>query len=433
MMRHLQDRSGLWATIVALVVTGLLAGAVQAEDEGTLRAQREAKERALQALQEDLEASRQTEAALAAEIEELRGDRAALNERLLETAQRERETESRIGVLEGRIEELEAREATLRKSLWERSGLLSELLGALQRMGRRPPPAVVVRPEDALTMVRSAMLLGAVLPEMRMETAALATDLEELSGLRQEIDEERQTLIAENEQLERERAEVALLIDAKRRDIEEGEEELGTLRLRAAELEAELEDAQEVMAALDREISVASREAMERARQRTAQESLEALRDPGRLEPAIAFEAAEGLLPKPVSGPVVRSFGAPDELNAPARGISIAAPPNAQVISPSDGWVVYAGPFRSYGQLLIVNVGDGYHIVLAGMAYISVELGQFVLKGEPVGRMESVIVASATDVTVDGQRPVLYVEFRKDGDSIDPAPWWAEGRTGASG
>ena len=185
MMRHLQDRSGLWATIVALVVTGLLAGAVQADDEGTLRAQREAKERALQALQEDLEASRQTEAALAAEIEELRGDRAALNERLLETAQRERETESRIGVLEGRIEELEAREAALRRSLSERSGLLSELLGALQRMGRRPPPAVVVRPEDALTMVRSAMLLGAVLPEVRMETAALATDLEELSGLRQ--------------------------------------------------------------------------------------------------------------------------------------------------------------------------------------------------------------------------------------------------------
>jgi murein hydrolase activator len=433
MIRHLHDPRGLWATIVALVVTGLLVGAVQADDEDTLRTQREAQERAFEALQADLEASRQTEAALAAEIEELRGDRTALNERLLETAQKERETEARIGLLENRIEELQEREATVRRSLSERSGLLSELLGALQRMGRRPPPAVVVRPEDALTMVRSAMLLGAVMPEIRMETAALATDLEELTGLRREIDEERQTLIAETERLERERAEVALLIDAKRRDIEDGEEELGTLRIRAAELEEEMEDAQEVMAALDREISVASREAMERARQRTAQESLEALRDPGRLEPAIAFESAEGLLPKPVSGPVVRDFGAPDELNAPARGVSIAASPSAQVISPSDGWVVYAGPFRSYGQLLIVNVGDGYHIVLAGMSYISVELGQFVLKGEPVGRMDSVILASATDVTVDRQRPVLYVEFRKDGDSIDPAPWWAEGRTGASG
>jgi murein DD-endopeptidase MepM/ murein hydrolase activator NlpD len=116
-----------------------------------------------------------------------------------------------------------------------------------------------------------------------------------------------------------------------------------------------------------------------------------------------------------------------------AGGFELYARPGAQVRAPCDGWVVYAGPFRSYGQLLIVNVGDGYHVLLAGLANISVELGQFVLKGEPVGLMGGVVVASAADVTVGGQQPVLYVEFRKDGRSIDPAPWWANGRTGASG
>jgi murein hydrolase activator len=82
---------------------------------------------------------------------------------------------------------------------------------------------------------------------------------------------------------------------------------------------------------------------------------------------------------------------------------------------------------------LIVNVGDGYHVLLAGMANISVELGQFVLKGEPVGRMGGMAIAGTVDVTIGRQQPVLYVEFRKDGRSIDPAPWWADGRTGASG
>ena len=101
--------------------------------------------------------------------------------------------------------------------------------------------------------------------------------------------------------------------------------------------------------------------------------------------------------------------------------------------APSDGWVVYAGPFRSYGQLLILNAGDGYHVLLAGMDTIAVDLGQFVLTGEPVGQMGGLVLASTENVTVGRSQPVLYVEFRKDGHPIDPAPWWAEGRTGAGG
>lgn len=421
-----------FAIAAAMALLWVAAPSAVAEED-TLLTERQERERALEALQQDIEASRQAQTALAEEIEQLRGDRVALNERLLESAAQVRDTEVKIGLLENRIEELGAREAVVRRSLSERRGLLAELLAALQRMGRRPPPAVVVSPEDALRMVRSAMLLGAVLPGMRIETAALASDLEELSGLRREIDEQRESLVAETDTLEQERTELAMLIEAKREQIAEGEGELDNLRERVRQLAGEAADLRELIASLDREIAVASREAMERARRRTTEEALETLRDPGRLEPAMSFDAARGLLPLPVSGPVIRSFGAPDELNAPSRGISIAASDGSQVISPSDGWVVYAGPFRSYGQLLIVNVGDGYHVLLAGMASISVELGQFVLTGEPVGRMDGLVVASAADVTIDRQSPVLYVEFRKDGQSIDPAPWWAGGRTGASG
>ena len=87
--------------------------------------------------------------------------------------------------------------------------------------------------------------------------------------------------------------------------------------------------------------------------------------------------------------------------------------------------MVYSGPFRSYGQLLILNAGGGYHVLLAGMEKVSVSLGQFVLTGEPVGDMGSASSQIASVVGGGAQQPVLYVEFRKDRKSIDPGPWWA--------
>ena len=137
------------------------------------------------------------------------------------------------------------------------------------------------------------------------------------------------------------------------------------------------------------------------------------------------FANTKGMLPRPVNGVEVRAFGEADGLGGTAQGLSIATRAAASVSSPADGWVVYAGPFRSYGQLLIINAGGGYHILLAGMERINVTLGQFVLAGEPVGAMGTRLVASNSVQGVGSTQPVLYVEFRKDGTSIDPAPWWA--------
>jgi septal ring factor EnvC (AmiA/AmiB activator) len=152
--------------------------------------------------------------------------------------------------------------------------------------------------------------------------------------------------------------------------------------------------------------------------------NLSALKDPGRLSPAIAFASAKSLLPLPVNGVKLRDFGGSDGMGGTEKGLSIATRPNAQVTTPCDAWVVYAGPFRSYGQLLILNAGGGYHILLAGMDRISVNIGQFVLTGEPVATMGSSSQVAALLDASPGQ-PVLYVEFRKDGTPIDPGPWWA--------
>jgi len=152
--------------------------------------------------------------------------------------------------------------------------------------------------------------------------------------------------------------------------------------------------------------------------------SFAALSDPGRLSPAMSFAAAKGRISLPLNGIKVREFGTPDGLGGTEKGISVASRAGAQVTAPADGWVVYAGPFRSYGQLLILNAGGGYHILLAGMERISVDLGQFVLTGEPVAVMGGG-PQSAAAVATGTRQPVLYIEFRKDGAPVDPSPWWA--------
>jgi septal ring factor EnvC (AmiA/AmiB activator) len=148
------------------------------------------------------------------------------------------------------------------------------------------------------------------------------------------------------------------------------------------------------------------------------------LKNPSRLSPAIAFASAKGLLALPVNGVKIREFGGSDGAGGVGKGISLATRPGAQVTTPCDGWVVYAGPFRSYGQLLILNAGGGYHVLIAGMERISVNIGQFVLTGEPVATMGTTSQV-ASILAANASQPVLYIEFRKDGTPIDPGPWWA--------
>jgi septal ring factor EnvC (AmiA/AmiB activator) len=141
------------------------------------------------------------------------------------------------------------------------------------------------------------------------------------------------------------------------------------------------------------------------------------------MKPAMPFDTVKGTLPMPAQGKRLKHFGEADDQGGTVKGISLQTRGEARITAPSDGWVVYAGPFRSYGQLLIINAGGGYHILLAGMSRIDVSLGQFVLAGEPIAVMGT--FALANQGGNDSSRPVLYVEFRKDGRPIDPDPWWA--------
>jgi septal ring factor EnvC (AmiA/AmiB activator) len=195
------------------------------------------------------------------------------------------------------------------------------------------------------------------------------------------------------------------------------ERALETERQRARTLARQAQDLKDLIAKLEH----AKGDAAGRA---SSSHSAPSARDLVRMTPAMAFADAKGKLRLPVNGIRIKEFGSVDQLGNPHRGLSIATRAGAQVTAPSDGWVVYAGPFRSYGQLLILNAGGGYHILLAGMERISVDLGQFVLNGEPVATMGGGAKA-ASALAIGSSQPVLYIEFRKDGSPIDPGPWWA--------
>jgi murein hydrolase activator len=381
----------------------------------------------LDAIRAQQRESADSQAKLRLQIEALGQDRRALNQQLIESAGRVRTVEAKIEATEAKLHALDERQSVFQKSLDDRRGVIIEILAALQRVGRRPPPALLVRPEDALQALRTAITLGAVVPDMRAEAEALAGDLADLARVRRDIVAERSVLAGDLDHLAQEQLRLNMLIDARQKSEATAEQALTSEQQRAVNLARQVDNLKDLIAKLEQNLDSAARSARATARsieQDATQPQLAALGDPGRLAPAVAFAATRGQLHLPVNGVPIRSFGAPDGAGGTQKGLSIATHRGAQITAPCDGWVVYAGPFRSYGQLLILNAGGGYHVLLSGMERISVDLGQFVLTGEPVAVMGGPAQVSAA-VTTGSKQPVLYVEFRKDGAPIDPSPWWA--------
>ena len=400
----------------------------------------EGKRLELRGVEETISASADQRAKIQAEIETIREDRARLNAALFDASSKVSEADARMAKVEQRLDRLTGSEEAIRRSLEGRRNVVAEVLAVLQRMGHRTPPALLVQPEDVLQAIRASMTLGAVLPQLRAETEALASDLGDLVNLRKSIASEKDNLAKEQQGLLDERARLAALVDIRQKTLGDAQSALESEQKRAAELASQATSLKDLIARMERE-SVSARKAAEEARkydeERKKQAALETqeqqarieaspFKDPARLAPAIPFSKARGKLPLPTNGEIVKTYGASDAFGSAEKGISIGVRPKATVVSPADGWLLYAGPYRTYGQLLIVNAGDGYYIVLAGMDRVNVAVGQFVLSGEPIGVMGDGATRTASAVAIGASQPILYVEFRKDGAPVDPGPWWSK-------
>lgn len=405
--------------------------AEQLEAQEQAESRKKAREAELDAIRRSIELSARRQEALRSEIEGLEKDNASLNADLVTAGRRAQETEEKVAAIESRLQRHHADEDRLRVSLLQRRDVLAEVLMALQRIGRTPPPAMLSRPQDALAAIRGSILAGAVLPDIRIEAEALADELERLMTLAARIESERDSLRISYLELGEQQARIQLLLDAKKTQGQQTEAALTAEQEKAAELADQAESLQTLIQKLESEVEAAARAAEEarEAAEVTARadrnEAARRLADTSRIAPAIHFADAKGLLRWPVTGQRILGFGEADGLGGESQGLSIATRPGTSVLAPADGWVVYAGPFRSYGQVIILNAGEGYHIVLAGMERLDAGLGQFVLSGEPIAAMGETRLASVGDVENASAQAILYVEFRKDGAAIDSGPWWA--------
>jgi septal ring factor EnvC (AmiA/AmiB activator) len=395
---------------------------------------------------------------LQGDVETLTVERERLNSRLVDTAALIKKSEGELTTTETRLGELEAQEKLLRGSLAQSHGQIAKLLSALQRMGRNPPPVLITQREDALKMVRSAMLLASAFPELGTQARALAARLTELLGVMTEIRSQGERLKAEMGRLNDARVQLSSLLEAKKASLDERQSELKRMRTEAAQISANVTDLNELIAKLDQAVkqntalgeyeketkeaakhssdAPASGPDADKSGRSKSQDVVElhpgvTLGNPGRIKPEIPFAEAKGRLPMPAQGRQVLRFGEKTQYGGQSKGIVLETRLGAQVTSPCDGWIVYAGEFRSYGQLLIINAGGGYHVLLAGLSQIDVQPGQFVLAAEPVGTMNG--WSQEVQPAAVSSAPVLYLEFRKDGAPIDPDPWWDAGHQKVQG
>lgn len=389
--------------------------------------------RLFQEHQSELERIEREQLGLRSQSETLNNETAQLQQRLIDAASKIKNAERRLSRSEGEIAELAKQQKQLEAALEENRAVIAQMLGVMQKMGREPPPVMMTERNDALRMVRSAMILASFFPGFQQKANELSTTIADLNSIITKSREEHKILATAQAEFAAFKNEVETLLDQKRQRMQANWQEQEKLRIAASRHSRAVSDFGDLLKRLDAEVAKQSnlREYEEELRaagpvievKPTVQEA--AFVSPGRMKPSVPFEKAKGLLPFPASGKRLISFGADDEVGGKSQGIRVETRSEAQITSPADGWVIYAGKFRSYGQLLIINAGGGYHILLAGLGQIYTEVGQFVLAGEPVAAMgES---PEAANGTVQARNPVLYIEFRKNARPVDPDPWWSEG------
>jgi len=358
-------------------------------------------------------------AALAADAARLAAQRSAAQARL-----RQAEQATEDAAL--RIEALAAKRLQAAEKLAERAKAIEPLLPLVERLSLYPAEtmlAVSLPPEDA---VRGLLVLQGMAHQVAEEAAALRHEQLALQAASDAVAAETPKLAAAETAQAAAAAELdrqLALADQGRRD---AQDEADAAAARAADLAAQ---AASLRALLDK-LEQVRRDEEARARADAARAIREkrtaALADARRREIAFAVPTAKssiasstspgGQLLTPVVGTVLRGWGDPTDAG-PAVGISYRAAPAARVVAPCAGKVMFAAAFRSYGKLLIIDCGGGYDAVLAGFDRLDAKLGTVLRAGDPVGVMPDWNPASGRN------RPSLYVELRRDGEPVNPAPW----------
>ena len=389
----------------AAAAAGIAPSVSFAQEQPPAKAEKKPDPRALKEVEARIKREKEAAEALAKQTAVIREEIRVLREKLVRGAAATQSRETNLTKQEAELRALEAKEKVAAADFRLRQRQLAETLAALQRLSLRPPVTLASRSDDANDAVRSALLLRGLIPELERRAERLKQEIDAYGRLKEAVRARRGVVADADSALGRERKALTALIEQKQSLLRETEQEQEANAARLALLTQEAETLRDLLAKLRQEKS--KPEAAPRASALTEPEK-------GKVR---SFSAARGKLTLPAAGTMVNRFGPEEKFGELSKGLTIAARAGAQAVAPYDGQIVFAGPFRGYGRILIIEHRDGYHSLIVGLARIDAKVKQWVLAGEPIGTV------GAEDAQ-DTQGAQLYVEIRHNGRPIDPANWF---------
>ncbi|OFX03086.1 MAG: hypothetical protein A3E78_17105 [Alphaproteobacteria bacterium RIFCSPHIGHO2_12_FULL_63_12] len=372
-------------------------------------------ENELAEIERQLKERRDAEARLRDEAKEREKEVAALRRRMIETANALQDAERRVGEIRAETTKLEKQEDGLQASLKTQQESLSEVLAALQSIERAKPPALLVSPGDAAHAARTAMLLADVTPQIEARAALLKTSLTDLAAVRASLDAERAKFEKTNEEVGARRSMLAELLSKKQGESRVAERLAAAAQSETAALAARATSLRDIIGRLERLARVVAPRLKPppTARSSAVPSPARPLPRPAPYSPSKAFSAVKGALRTPVVGNVIGRFGGPKPEGGKFEGLRISTADRAIVTAPFEAQVAFARAWTPIGNLIVLDVGAGYHILLMGVGGFLVEEGQSVKAGEPVATM------SGADAELD-------LEIRKNGEPVNPSLWLSD-------
>ena len=383
----------------------------------------------LKKLEERIKQQEQTQAETKQKADELSNELKAVQQQIVQSAKKVQEQEAQLSKLDVQYHDLEQEKEQIRKDLSLTDGQLVQLVTGLQTLSLRPKEAMFLQIKEPIQLLRSGLLLKGSVPVVGSVSDSLKNDLQRLSDTEKKLANKIKEKKEATEKLSQTHAQMNKLADQKKLFQKQYLNDYETAKKKAAALANEAKDLRDLITKLEeekkRQLALKiKREQEEREKAaRQAQQQKQAgvsvqLSAPKKTEQPVyigakdgSFAKSYGSLPYPAAGTITQQFGTATISGGHTKGMTLTTRANAQVITPFDGLVLFAGPFKNYRHLLIIDNGDNYVTLLAGMGSINVSVGQELVAGEPVAKMDS-------------SNKNLYIEIRKEGIAIDPRPWF---------
>ncbi len=305
--------------------------------------------------------------------------------------------EQKLNTLEQHITDKEVEQLKIRQSLESDQQSISRLILALQRIKRVPPEALIVKPGAPLETAQSAMLMSNIIPTLYKESEKLKENLKALKTLSSELKSERRKALKISQSMKDEHTKLSVLIDRRQNLYKKTNKNLQEQQAHIEKISTQAKNLNELVKKLEED----------KKRKKTREQSRKAIM-------ASVTRAIPGSNKSqmPISGIVTLKYNQKDSFGAPSKGIEIAGRGGALIVAPMSGIIRFAGAFKNYGNMIILEHAGGYHSLIAGLEKIDTVVGLNVSSGEPLGYLH---------YASDAQSPVLYYELRFNGTPINPA------------